>query len=606
MSLQLTRCRVRNFRSISDSNLFPLSDDNITGIIGQNESGKTSILEALSAFATDEISNEVLRSDGSMPEVTCVFKLPNDWPESLFPDIELPTGLVKAVKESDNQIAMTRTWHTEDESEVLIDNIQLDNFLPIVEETPDTLEPNTSPTDTAIPTPSPAPSAPASLTKDEFIEVIFDSMPRFDLFMDFSNLLPDTIDVADVIGKNIKVEGYQGAVNFLKLVDLDVTTIDGQNPRVVKNKIDSQNRKFTANFQDFWSQKIGGKDKIGIEVELDYHSAKTQPEKAGKPYLSFWIYDNGERLRPQQRSKGVRWFLSFYLQLRASAKAENESGLILLIDEPAGSLHAKAQEDVLKVFEQLRGDIQIIYTTHSPYLLDLDRIYRLVAAQRESKEGDEYSPSDTTILTAHELGAASTDTLTPIFGCMGVNLAHQNVIEKKNNIIVEEISVCYYLQALMKLKETTTVSFLPATGTPNINSLANLLLGWGIKFGILVDDEDSGKRVIRKLRADIFPDNAELGRKLFREIKGCNGIEDILTKSDFAKYIAEVKLSTITVSNSKYVEKAGLSKGFCAVKFLKLVENGTITYDTLEKESKKNLDALYDLIQEILTAQASS
>ncbi|MEZ4999702.1 MAG: hypothetical protein R2727_03185 [Bacteroidales bacterium] len=41
--------------------------------------------------------------------------------------------------------------------------------------------------------------------------------------------------------------------------------------------------------------------------------------KAGKPYLEFWVKDEGERLYPKQRSRGVRWFLSFYLELMAAS-----------------------------------------------------------------------------------------------------------------------------------------------------------------------------------------------------------------------------------------------------------------------------------------------
>ena len=104
--------------------------------------------------------------------------------------------------------------------------------------------------------------------------------------------------------------------------------------------------------------------------------------KAGKPYLEFWIKDEGERLYPKQRSRGVRWFLSFYMELKASASNNNKQ-LILLVDEPGVSLHARAQEDVLKVFDDIKDKIQVIYTTHSPHLVEINKLHRVLAVQRD-------------------------------------------------------------------------------------------------------------------------------------------------------------------------------------------------------------------------------
>jgi len=59
-------------------------------------------------------------------------------------------------------------------------------------------------------------------------------------------------------------------------------------------------------------------------------------------------------LYPKQRSNGVRWFTSFFLQLKASSLDDGKQGQVILIDEPGGSLHARAQEDVIKVFEDIK------------------------------------------------------------------------------------------------------------------------------------------------------------------------------------------------------------------------------------------------------------
>ena len=63
----------------------------------------------------------------------------------------------------------------------------------------------------------------------------------------------------------------------------------------------------------------------------------------------------------------------FYMELKASANMSDKQ-MVLLVDEPGVSLHARAQEDVLKVFEDIKDKIQIIYTTHSPHLVEINKL----------------------------------------------------------------------------------------------------------------------------------------------------------------------------------------------------------------------------------------
>ena len=73
--MKIRAFQIRNYRSIVDTGKCYLSYDNITALIGQNESGKTSVLEALRSFYKGQITDDVLRSDQSFPEIACVFEL---------------------------------------------------------------------------------------------------------------------------------------------------------------------------------------------------------------------------------------------------------------------------------------------------------------------------------------------------------------------------------------------------------------------------------------------------------------------------------------------------------------------------------------------------
>jgi predicted ATP-dependent endonuclease of OLD family len=74
-----------------------------------------------------------------------------------------------------------------------------------------------------------------------------------------------------------------------------------------------------------------------------------------------------------ERSRGFRWFFAFYITFAADTHGGNADGAVLLLDEPGLHLHAKSQGDLLKL---LRADFknQIIYTTHSPFMVPSDAI----------------------------------------------------------------------------------------------------------------------------------------------------------------------------------------------------------------------------------------
>ena len=73
--MKIIAFQIKNYRSIIDSRKCYLSPDYITALIGQNESGKTSVLEALRSFYEGNITDDVLRSDLTFPEIICTFKL---------------------------------------------------------------------------------------------------------------------------------------------------------------------------------------------------------------------------------------------------------------------------------------------------------------------------------------------------------------------------------------------------------------------------------------------------------------------------------------------------------------------------------------------------
>jgi predicted ATPase len=75
-------------------------------------------------------------------------------------------------------------------------------------------------------------------------------------------------------------------------------------------------------------------------------------------------------IRLDERSTGFIWFFSFLVWFSEVQRTYGEN-LIVLLDEPGLSLHARAQRDLLRyIQEELLSRYQVMYTTHSPFMVD--------------------------------------------------------------------------------------------------------------------------------------------------------------------------------------------------------------------------------------------
>ena len=288
----------------------------------------------------------------------------------------------------------------------------------------------------------------------------------------------------------------------------------------------------------------------------------------------------------------MRWFLSFYLELKASAKL-NHKNRILLIDEPGVSLHARAQEDVLKVFEDIKENLNIIYTTHSPHLVDVNKLYRILAVQRAIEDDDN---SESVIYDVRSLSKASADTLSPLYSLMGVRFTDQQFIHKDNNLIVEDNCTYYFLSALFKLVyPDKKIYILPATDVTNVPTLANLLLGWKLDFVTLLSGTPKGRQVFREMRSRLFADNENESDRNVIRMEHDRTLIDYFSTIDFKNLILHQRVG-ITESNSEYVENNGLSCSMLSMDFMNNVIDNKIKLSDFDDETRTNLQTLLQKI----------
>jgi predicted ATP-dependent endonuclease of OLD family len=609
--MNLAAFRVFSFRSIIDSKWIQFSRDGITVFVGQNESGKSSLLEALYYALTEETpTGDDVRSDSSQPRVHLRIEMQQTEIESSTMSLNIfqRKALHRYLKENNNLFELECRWEKDSGSkshllylgavdtrlEDIIKEDQLTTSAAIVNSNESDLmtQGEAAATAESQENDPQEPSNPVNET-DIYYE-IWKELPLVVLFNEESGHLPSQVDIND---KNEPTGiGAKAALNFLRIADISLPTLLEYDRRTRENILAKANAMISEDFNRFWSQTIGKTGRLSLKCEIDNYS-NAIPDKAGSPHLVFWICDGTNQLYPKQRSRGVRWFVSFYLQLKASEKANHKR--VFLLDEPGANLHSKAQGDVLKLINELGKDTStVVYSTHSPQMLEYEKLYRVHAVQRDGSADD--SPS--IVIDAHKLGTASTDTLSPVFLAMGADLSHQQVIKKSNNVLLEEMSGYYYMTAFWILaKISREAHFIAATGVNKLEGLANMFRGWGLDFIVAVDDDRQGREVYKNLKRELFGGDDDAASSKLVKLKPFKAIEDIFAEADFLKYVIRDESQRVSGSNGEFLKQTRRSKPIIACQFKLGVEKGEITLDLFCHETRENIESVVGMITDRLS-----
>jgi hypothetical protein len=589
--MKLDAFRITDYRSIVDTEWCRLSRDNVTVLVGQNESGKSSILEALwKTFGNEPLTGDELRFGAPLPKT--YLRISTD-----ITELEAALGgiadkerrvMERYLADHHGQVILTFGWRTGSDGysgTCDFEDDALSNALAEVSSREETqIEPQ-SDDDDHLEDDDDHPAKPPLSPKAVAI-ALYESGPEMVLFKQGEGLLPNSIDI--VSDGTLAQEGRLAAQNYLTVAGIDLKELLAFDLRARENYLQRANSKLTRDFNRFWTQVIGRNTPLEIGCQLQHHPAGRGPGgRGGLPYLTFWISDAQTRLYPSQRSAGVRWFVSFYLQLKATERLGKKR--IFLLDEPGANLHSRAQEDVLRLVNELSASIPIIYSTHSQDMIEFEKLYRVRAVQRDAQ--NEESP--TRVFEAEHLAAASSDTLTPVLNAIGVNLHKQQVIPKRGTVLLEEPSAQHYLRAFWMLTGTTrVVYFIAATGAGKIPQLALMFTGWGLEFGVVLDDDSRGRTVFNELKRDLYGDDDIIARHNMLKISECQGIEDIFSPADFHKYVADEFDPGAGDSPSKWAKSAGRSKPVLAYQFFAKVKRQTVDFSGLEPDTRERIARL--------------
>ncbi len=206
------------------------------------------------------------------------------------------------------------------------------------------------------------------------------------------------------------------------------------------------------------------------------------------------------------RSKGFVWFFSF-LAWFSQQKKRNQK-MILLLDEPGLVLHGTAQSDLLRyIEEELKPHHQVVYTTHSPFMVDPARFDRVRIVEDKSMDADEELPvADSGTKVYVDVLSVNRGSLFPLQGALGYEVA-QALFVGPNSLIVEGPSDLLYLQVLTSALQKhglvgldTAWTVTPVGGADKVPTFVALLGAQnGLKLATLIDIQHKDRQKIENL-----------------------------------------------------------------------------------------------------------
>lgn len=557
--MKLTQTKVRYFRNILDSTEVEIEEDE-TCLVGKNESGKTAFLEALCWLkpARSEVQAETHEH----------FPM---WVEKKHRDEAPSTELVKArfqLQEDDRKAVAEQFGNGVLDSDVFtvgraydgtysvsvsidptpavdailadmglegeyaeraqkIDSIEtLDEYISELQEGDDEAGQVAQQLKKAR-----REMLGEAETLDAAVgDMLVERMPSFFYFAEYTTL-PDTIPIQRLLeaSEDELDPNEMTARSLIRLAGADEDYLTNPDYERRKRELEIVANKLTREVLKYWSQNPDLRTEIDITQQTK--SAGRNGEKAVVHELKVRIWDDRHQLSLpfREKSSGFQWFFSFLAAFSEFERTDEE--VIILLDEPALGLHARAQGDFLDFIEdRLASETQVIYTTHSPFMVQPDRLERVrLVEDRGQEEGSQ---------VLQDVLSIDPDTLFPLQGALGYDMA-QHLFIHPNNLVVEGTSDFTYLSVVsdyMKEEDRGHLdddwSIVPVGGADLIPTFV-ALLGDHLDVTIVVDGRRDDHQRLGQLAEDgylkdkrIIPVGEVVGSK-------AANIEDVFTPDDY-------------------------------------------------------------------------
>lgn len=633
--ITLKKATIYKYKCIENEQSFNV-EDGITVLVGMNESGKTSILEAMakcnyfeesdSDFAFDTTHDyprkqkKAMDKSGVIPDAvkltyvidkelkakietdigvkisSCDFSVTRNYNNKSSWSINLTTvdSFVKArTKSVSNKtlIKQLQEVHNKSEFSALINSISDD------EESDDL-------------------SIFKSLESyfkneygwgnpvDEYIVRTYlkPNLPKF-MYYDDYYMLPSRVSLDDISSSSTNSSADKTAKALLELADIDIDkVVNATDYEDFIAELEATQLIITDELFKYWTTNKNLKILFGIDkVE------KTDPRNGARivdHVLDIRVQNqrSGVSLPLANRSKGFNWFFSFLVWFMKIQENRNDT-YILLLDEPGLNLHAKAQNDLLRFLSDLADNYQIIYTTHSPFMIETEHLNQ-VRTVLEKDDGTHISEC---------LQEKDPNTLFPLQAALGYTIA-QNLFVSEKNLIVEGIADLVYLNLLStKLNDLgrtslkSSVTIVPVGGADKVATFVSLLRGNDLNMLCLLDtftDQSAKARLDNLIAQNIIKDKRIL---FYHSVINTDfaDVEDLFSDSDYltlfnGAFSKDIKQSDIDANKPimKQLKEKNGNKDFNhyspANYFAKNIANITLSDETLD-----NFEALFKAINKL-------
>lgn len=353
-------------------------------------------------------------------------------------------------------------------------------------------------------------------------KLILNHLPKFVYYSDYGNLdseiyLPHVIrnmERTDLgVKEHAKARTLKVLFDFVKLRPQEILEL-GQEPdkaqgepslaqieQMAKRKkereilLTSASTDLTGKFREWWQQ---GDYRFRFQADGNH--------------FRIWVSDDRrpEEVELEGRSRGLQWFFSFYLVFLVESSQDHKNA-ILLLDEPGLSLHPIAQEDLSRFFENLASTNQLLYTTHSPFLVDPNHLDRVKAVYVDTHGKTSVSAN----LRANE--GATGRSIYPVHAALNLSIS-RTYLQGCVPVLVEGPSDQIYLSAIKiklisegRLKPQRELVFLPVGGAKGVSPVVSIIVGRdeSLPYAVL-DSDNMGLETAKTLRGNLYRESPSL------------------------------------------------------------------------------------------------
>lgn len=338
------------------------------------------------------------------------------------------------------------------------------------------------------------------------LDLIKEMVPRF-FYTSHYDRMNGQISAQQIAQHQAQNQVTPGDDIFLSFLRLSGTALDDLNnaPRYeeLNAKCEAASADITDQIFEYWSQN----DNLEVQVNLSDGRAQDPAPFNSGAVARARVYNQLHRASVSfsERSAGFVWFFSFLVQF--ATMRHDTDNVIILLDEPGLTLHGKAQADLLRyIEEQLLPDHQVIFSTHSPFMVPANRLADCRVVEGMVTYDNRNRPKSEGTKVTDDVMSTDKDTLFPLQGALGYSVT-QSLFLGDNSLLVEGPSDILYLQALSNELErrgrkgfSNAWTMCPAGGIDNIRPFISLFHGNHLNVAVLSDQAQGDKGKLERIR----------------------------------------------------------------------------------------------------------